>query len=342
MSRAGATERGTRGRDRWVIVLAGGSGRRLSALTADARGRPVPKQFCALSGERSLLQMALARADRRVPRDRQMVVVDRGHEHWWSRELAGLPPENVVVQPADRGTAVGLFLPLLTVQRRDPEAEVVVLPSDHYFAREDLLAESLDEASAEIARSPGRLLLLGVEASRPDPDLGWIEVGTGGGEEGARPVAAFREKPSPMEARRLFERGALANCLILVAAVEDFLALFELHSVLPERFRELSPEGHLEGEQVARIYSRLAPLDLSADLLEAATERLLVMSLGRCGWSDLGTTRSVRRCLLEQRPPRLAAVDGCRAPVDLSQPRLPRVSCKGISPEELNRFVEML
>ena len=342
MSEVGAEKRGTGIRDRWAIVLAGGSGRRLSPLTADAWGRTVPKQFCALAGERSLLQMALARADRRAPRERQLVVVNQAHEHWWSRELGHLPPENVVVQPADRGTAVGLFLPLLQVHRRDPGAEVVVLPSDHFFAREDILAGALEEATSELARHPGRLLLLGVEAARPDPDLGWIEVGGGDATARARPVAAFREKPPSAEAHRLFERGALINSLIIVAAVEDLMSFFERRSALPEKFRGASREAEAPRDRVASIYSGLDSLDLSTDLLEAATEDLLVLRLDRCGWSDLGTTRSVRECLLRQHPPRLAAVSSCRAPVDLSLPRHPLPDGSGISAEELARFVEML
>lgn len=342
MCSEGLKERGTGSRDRWVIVLAGGSGRRLSRLTEDAWGRAVPKQFCALTGERSLLQMALARADRNAPRERQVVVVNEAHEHWWSRELGGLPPENVVVQPADRGTAAGVFLPLLAVHRRDPQAEVVVMPSDHYFAHEDVLAEGLEAASSEIARHPGRLLLMGVEATRPDSDVGWIEAGGGDATAGARPVTAFREKPSPIEARRLFERGALVNCLILVAAVEDFIALFERHSVLPKRFRKLRRDTDVTRGRLASLYAGLEPLDLSADLLEAAAQELLVLSLGRCGWWDLGTARSVRECLLRQRPPRSTSHSGCRAPVDLSVPRLPAPDCSRLSPQELARFVEML
>ncbi len=342
MSAARASDRRKKSRDRWVIVLAGGAGRRLGTLTADALGRRVPKQFCALKGERSLLQMALARANRRAPRERQLVVVNEAHEYWWSRELSGLPPENVVVQPADRGTAVGLFLPLLSLRRRDPRAEVVVLPSDQFFSREDVLADALESASGELDRHPGRVLLLGAEAYRPDPELGWIEFGSADGAARAHPVAAFREKPSADEARRLFERGALANCLILVATLRDLVALYENLSPLPEEFRELGREEKVTRDRLARVYDRLQPLDLSRDLLEAAPDRLMVLPLAGCGWSDLGTARGVRECLLRERPPQLASLSGCRAPVDLSTPRRTGYRFSDISLDELARFVEML
>lgn len=338
MARAGREREG----QRWVVVLAGGAGRRLRTLTSDAYGRTVPKQYCALRGERSLLQIALARADKQAPRDRQLVVVDRAHEHWWSRELADLPRENVVVQPADRGTAVGLFLPLLAIHRRDPRARVVVLPSDHYFGREDRLAAALKRAAGEIGRRPGGVVLLGVEAAAPDPELGWMELGAVAADSPLHRVVSFHEKPSPGKAAWLFERGALVSSMILVARSEDLLEFFRRHSVLPERFRAPLAHGELAGDELHRIYGALEPVDLSADLLQGAAEELLALRLDGCEWADLGTERAVRRCLLRQRPPALASLTGCRAPVDLSAPRLPRTLCSDLPRDELARFVEML
>src|SRR5574341_1084165 len=92
----------------WAIVLAAGDGTRLRELTGD-----VPKQFCRLAGERSLLALALARAGRVAARERTLVVVAERHRRWWAGELAGHPAENVLVQPENRGTAAGILLPLL-------------------------------------------------------------------------------------------------------------------------------------------------------------------------------------------------------------------------------------
>jgi mannose-1-phosphate guanylyltransferase len=64
----------------WVIVLAAGEGTRLSSLTTNARGEAVPKQYCSLNGGPSLLQEALRRAQRIVPRERVCAVVARQHE----------------------------------------------------------------------------------------------------------------------------------------------------------------------------------------------------------------------------------------------------------------------
>src|SRR5262245_33382827 len=122
----------------WAIVLAAGEGTRLRELTT-REGVPTPKQFCSLRGGRSLLGDALARATRVVPRKRVIVIVAEEHRPYWSTDLRGLPAENVIVQPRNRGTAPGILLPLLTVLERDPGARVAILPSDHFVEREPVL-----------------------------------------------------------------------------------------------------------------------------------------------------------------------------------------------------------
>ena len=99
----------------WAIVLAAGDGTRLRDLTTDPSGQTIPKQFCSLDGDVSLLQLALSRAEQVAPWDRVTTVVAAQHEDWWLRPLQTLPGRNVIVQPRNRGTAIGTLLPLLSI-----------------------------------------------------------------------------------------------------------------------------------------------------------------------------------------------------------------------------------
>src|SRR5262245_21480212 len=83
----------------WVVILAAGDGQRLAAITTGPDGRAVPKQFCSLDGERSLLRATLQRAARLAPPERTLVVVAAAHEAWWLRELHDLPAGNILAQP---------------------------------------------------------------------------------------------------------------------------------------------------------------------------------------------------------------------------------------------------
>jgi len=112
----------------WALVLAAGEGSRLRALTT-TNGVAVPKQFCSPQSGPSLLQEALRRAEAVAPRSRICTIVAEQHRRWWEGPLWSLPPQNIIVQPENRGTAAGLLLPLLLhIEARDPQARVVVLP----------------------------------------------------------------------------------------------------------------------------------------------------------------------------------------------------------------------
>ena len=124
----------------WVVVLAAGDGRRLHQLTTNESGVPVPKQFCSLNGGPSLLRSALRRAETVASPHRICTVVAEQHRHWWQPALTPAEHANVIVQPRNRGTANGILLPLLHIMRRDPQARVVLLPSDHYVDDEAVLA----------------------------------------------------------------------------------------------------------------------------------------------------------------------------------------------------------
>lgn len=199
----------------WALLLAAGDGTRLSEVTRGNDGVPVPKQFCSFGGGASLLGLARDRARRVVADARIVTVVAERHERWWRRELTG--GRNVVVQPENRGTAVGLLLPLLAIAERDPDARVWVLPSDHWVRDEDTPARCAREAFARVHAEPDRIVLMGIEPDDADSQYGWVLPAEARDDRDFRPVASFVEKPPVHEARRLRERGAVWNSFLIVA-----------------------------------------------------------------------------------------------------------------------------
>jgi len=295
----------------WAIVLAGGSGSRLEALTKGHDGRSVPKQFCSLRGGRTLLGDALARAERLVDPDHVVAVVAAEHRRFWEPELAALAPGNVVVQPQNRGTAPGILLPLLSILERDPAARVVLIPSDHHVRSEAVLAVALDVALRAILSDSGRVILLGITPDAPTTDYGWI-VPVGGNSR-LQPVDRFVEKPDPVLARQLMDIGGLWNSFLMVGRGWSFLDLYARRQ--PLLLSALAAaSGSPAAERAAALealYPILPSADFSRDVLQGSENRLDVLEAPPCGWTDLGTPKRVAVCLREKvGPPAATAVSG--------------------------------
>jgi mannose-1-phosphate guanylyltransferase len=284
----------------WALVLAAGEGSRLKSLTTTHTGVAVPKQFCSLHGGPSLLQEALHRAEAVAPRDRICTVVAEQHRRWWEGPLWSLMASNIIVQPENRGTANGLLLPLMHIAERDPQARVVVLPSDHYVRDEAMLARALRQAVARIAPDTTALYLLGIVPDEADPELGHIVPGRRDA-DGALRVAEFIEKPSMTLARSMLDRGALWNAFILVGAVKAFISLFAARfpGITAEMRAAVRQDASNVSAAVATgdVYGRLPELDFSRDVLEGSEAILRVQPVPPCGWSDLGTPRRVAEAL---------------------------------------------
>src|SRR5205809_8130719 len=93
----------------WALVLAGGDGKRLQVLTRKIAGAPIPKQYCRITGDRSLLEATLARIVPLVPRARTLVVATRSHLELALPHLRAVPPANVTAQAGNRDTDPGIL-----------------------------------------------------------------------------------------------------------------------------------------------------------------------------------------------------------------------------------------
>jgi mannose-1-phosphate guanylyltransferase len=300
----------------WAIVLAGGDGTRLRSLTTDESGVTVPKQFCSLQGDRSLLHEALARARAVAAPERICVVVTEQHRRWWLPALAGMVRANIIVQPDNRGTANGVLLPLLHVIHRDPYARIVVLPSDHHVDDEDVLAASLQRGIWELGCGCEQVLLLGITPDDADPDLGYIVPGTARA-GGLAPVCGFVEKPDADRARSLIKAGALWNAFIVVARAPKLLEVFAkkfpqtVANMKKAVAQDIQTPDKPDATEV--LYQTLINVDFSRDLLAGQESDLCVLQVGRCGWSDLGTPQRLAKTLeglpMRKRPAAAYAVE---------------------------------
>jgi mannose-1-phosphate guanylyltransferase len=283
--------------DLWALVLAGGDGTRLRELTRLITGAPIPKQYCRITGDRSLLEATLARIEPLIPRERTLVIVNRNHLDLAGEQLAGLPPENILVQPRNHDTGPGLLFGLLSFARRHERARLAVFPSDHYIGDDRRFLSHVEHAGSIVDRFPGKIALLGIRPDRPDTRFGYVEPAhplpspqPSSTARSAFHVAAFREKPTLGLARRMLRRGGLWNSFIMVFRVDRMLELLQRER--PEDFASLR-ESCAGAEALTDAYASLAPWNFSCDFLARIPMHLAVLPVEGVGWSDWGTPQAI-------------------------------------------------
>ena len=283
----------------WSLILAAGEGSRLRVLTTTAKGIAIPKQFCSLRGGPSLLQEALRRGTSVASADHTCVIVARQHRVWWQMPLHDLPNSNIIVQPENRGTGNGILFSLLHIVARDPEAIIVLLPSDHHVSHEPTMRRALRDAVEQVRADDDAVILLGLEPDEVDCELGYIVPDKAC--DGIRAVEYFVEKPSMEQTRKLIATGALWNAFIIAARAASLLNMFEQrYPNAVERMKEaVQRDAQAVGAPMAaaELYEHLEPIDFSRDVLQEFPERLRVLTVPACGWSDLGTPARVARTL---------------------------------------------
>lgn len=284
----------------WAVVLAAGSGSRLGNLTVAADGAAVPKQYCSLAGGRTLLEDTFARARAIVDDDHLVTVVAAEHRRWWQPLTTMLPRDNVIAQPRNRGTAVGIMLAALHLAERDPDATLALLPSDHFFRDEEIVAECLRGALVHVAREPEACVLIGIVPDEADSELGYIVPGARIAHD-IHGVDRFVEKPDRARACELIAAGSVWNSFIIVAQAGALIRLCaRRYAEVLDRLRlalrrDGWPAGN--GDTLQGVYDNLPEIDFSRQVMTGNEDSLRLLPAASCGWTDLGTPDRVGRCV---------------------------------------------
>jgi mannose-1-phosphate guanylyltransferase len=291
------------------IVLSAGNGTRLQEFVRRQRGDCLPKQYINFIGARSMLERTCHRAARLIPEHRLFVIVAKEHLTFREvkRQLASIPPEALVIQPANRETAPGVLLPLLRIHKRYPNAIVALFPSDHFVLEEDRFMRHVEHAFRVVEADASRMVLLGLEPHGPDPEYGYIVPGERIDTfppDSMRQVEMFVEKPCAQAAQRIIASGALWNTMVMVFACKTLLSV--IRRAAPKLYHSFDPILDALGtpdEQAAleRVYENLPSINFSKGVLEVLPfehrRGLLVLPVRGVTWSDWGTVDHLTRTL---------------------------------------------
>lgn len=281
---------------RVAVIMAGGAGERFWPVSTPSR----PKQFLRLADPgRSLLAEAAERASRLVGPENAYVATGRSLVEASRAECPGLPPDNILAEPARRNTAGCLALAAATLVARDPEGwpqtTMAVLTADHRIAPYGAFAETVQDCF-DAAEQTGGLVTVGIRPDRPETGFGYIESGPSEGRWSR--VARFTEKPDAQTARSFLERGGYYwNSGMFVWTLPGFLA--ELEAASPEiaaGCREMSARLAAGDEAGAEeVFLSLPSISIDYALMERARQVFVVPA--RFEWDDLGAWDALSRSL---------------------------------------------
>ncbi len=275
------------------VILCGGSGTRLWPSSRAA----YPKQFAPLIGRESLYQTTLRRfcgEGFAAP----LVMTGDAFRFLASEQAAaiGLSDLRVVIEPEGRDTAPAILTAALMLAAEDPDALMLVAPSDHLIGAPAAFHAAVGRGVE--AAETGKLVAFGILPDRPETGYGYLELAHVPEDGAPVPLGSFREKPDAAAAKAMLASGRhLWNAGIFLFRATDVLAAFETHApdlVAPCRAAIDTGERDLGFLRLGPTYGKARAISVDYAVMEpaGATGGVVAVPLD-CGWTDLGSWQTL-------------------------------------------------
>ena len=253
-----------------------------------------PKQLLALLNDHSLLQNTVLRLNGLRGLAAPILVCNEAHRYLVQSQMTeiGYPDVQVILEPVGRNTAPAISLAALAAQEVDPEAMLLVLPSDHVITKLDALHSGI-RAATELA-TDGHLVTFGIEAAAPETGYGYIERAEA--IQSGYHVARFVEKPDLEQAQKYVDSGQYYwNSGMFVFQSQQFLTVLKTHAPLIAQYTETAWQDRRVDHAFIRPNSK-AFEDCPAESVDYAVmevaKGVAVVPLS-AGWSDIGSWQSL-------------------------------------------------
>lgn len=274
----------------FAVIMAGGAGTRFWPASRTNR----PKQLLALGGSKeALLTATVKRLAPLVTPDRVFIVTGAHLAEGTLKAVPDVPRAQILCEPAARNTAPCIAWAAAVIARIDPDALVMVLPSDHFITDEPGFRRVLETATKSAEK--GRVSTIGIVPTRPETGYGYIEVGDDL-DDGAKSVARFVEKPDRARAEAfLAGKKHLWNAGMFFFRAADMKKLVAEH--LPELAKgidaidDASKKGAAEEDATVKsVFPTLPSISIDHGVMEKA--KGLAVVPGSFGWNDVGSWQS--------------------------------------------------
>lgn len=276
-----------RNNNNYCVIMSGGVGSRFWPFSKEER----PKQFLDFFGTgRSLLQTTFDRFEKLIPKENIYVVTNDSYGEITKKQLPELSESQILLEPLRRNTAPAIAYASFHIYAKNPDANIIVAPSDHLILKEDIFLQEI-ERGLEFVENNSCLLTLGITPSRPETGYGYIQESGEEDIDGIKKVKTFTEKPNIDLAKVFFESGEfvwnsgifLWNVQTIINAFKDHLP--EIHTKMLEGKDKFNTPQ--EKEFIDAAFPFCANISIDYGVLEKADNVYVIGS--DFGWSDLGT-----------------------------------------------------
>ncbi|MDP4207446.1 MAG: mannose-1-phosphate guanylyltransferase [Bacteroidota bacterium] len=277
----------------YCVIMAGGVGSRFWPLSRTTK----PKQFLDILGTgQSLLQQTFDRFCKIIPRENILIVSHQDYKDLIFEQLPGIHPNQVLLEPMRKNTAVCIAYANFKILKQNPDANIIVAPSDHLILREEEFLDVINKG-LEFTQNTNALLTIGIKPSRPETGYGYIQVNADSthGKSPIRKVKTFTEKPNLEMAKIFFESGEFFwNSGIFIWSLNAILRSFDLYmSDLNNQFQDALELLNTEKEAdfIGGLYPKSKSISIDYAIMEKADNVYVICA--DFGWSDLGTWGSL-------------------------------------------------
>lgn len=278
----------------YCVIMAGGIGARFWPMSRTSR----PKQFIDILGTgKTLIQQTFERFMNICPRENIYIVTNEIYKQTILDQLEGITENQILCEPMRRNTAPAIAYAAYKIKAINPDANLVVAPSDHIILKEDSFTEIILSALKATADNDW-LLTLGIKPSRPDTGYGYIQFNEGqpyAEDERLRKVKTFTEKPNLELAKTFLESGDfLWNSGIFIWSLKSIVKAFEMHlEEVDILFKEGADKFNTpkEDDFIRNLFPVCRNISIDYGIMEKA-ENVYVLE-SDFGWSDLGTWGSL-------------------------------------------------
>ncbi len=274
----------------YAILMAGGIGSRFWPVST----KEFPKQFHDMLGSgETLIQKTFSRLSQIIPKENILILTHESYNDLILEQLPMVKQEQIVLEPAMRNTAPCILYASLKIKKLNPNAVMVVAPSDHWIEDEMQFVANLQRCF-DLCEREETLMTLGILPTSPNTGYGYIEFDKLDSRS-IKKVIQFREKPDSKTARKFIQsRNYLWNAGIFMWSVQSILKAFEQFQ--PEMFA-LFMQGYdvynteSENAFIQENYQKAANISIDYAIMENAQNVYVLPAT--FDWNDLGTWGSL-------------------------------------------------